>query len=312
MYGVCSPCGRLVLIESSPPDLLEETAEPHDLTPYCIIGATDSVTAVVGYPLFSLEEPSTTLALSSMRDHPIRLNSALTGYLGASYPLVNPMTEAFISPHSLLFSNDGCRFVAGSESQISTFDLSRPGQEPITSIPTGPKRRNHPQFSSAVNMRGIVSALAVDSSTRMMAAGTYSRHVGLYDAMGKGECVGVFSVKGTDADLHIGGGGITQVSWSPCGRYLYITERKSSGIILYDIRNTGQLLAWLEGRNAQTNQRLGIDLVRTDDQSGHEVWAGGLDGYIRMWKDPHTKECSISPTFEVKGHGGKCSFSCSC
>ena len=265
----------------------------------------DSVTAVVGYPFFSLKDSSTALVLSSMRDHPIRLNSALTGYLGASYPLVNPMTEAFISPHSLLFSGDGDRFIAGSESQISIFDLSRPGQAPVSAIPTGPKKRNHTEFNSTVNMRGIVSSLAIELSSRMLAAGTYSRHVGLYDAMGEGDCIGVFSVKGTDADTHIGGGGVTQVSWSPCGRYLYITERKSNGILVYDVRKTGQLLAWLEGRNAQTNQRLGFDLVGTGDQGGHEVWAGGLDGYIRMWKDPHTKERSISPTFEVEGHDGK-------
>ena len=151
----------------SPSTLLDDATKPHGLSPYCTISATDSVTAVVGYPFFRLEDPSTTLVLSSMRDHPIRLNSALTGYLGASYPLVNPMTEAFISPHSLLFSSDGDRFIAGSESQISIFDLSRPGQEPISAIPTGPKRRNHAEFNSTINMRGIVSSLAMESSTRI-------------------------------------------------------------------------------------------------------------------------------------------------
>lgn len=264
----------------------------------------------MGYPLFNLADPATALVLSSMRDHPIRLNSALTGHLGASYPLVNPMTEAYISPHSLLFGSSGTKFVAGSDSLVSTFDVSRPGEGPISSIPTGPKRKGAAWYSAAVNMRGIVSALAIDSSTNILAAGTYGRQVGMYDAMGQGESIGVFSVQGTHADTHIGGGGITQVAWSPCGRYLYIAERRSNGIVLYDIRKTGQLLAWLEGRNALTNQRLGIDVVATDNGDGgsHEVWAGGVDGYFRMWKNPFQVQGSVLPTFEYGGHQGKHPF----
>lgn len=257
------------------------------------------------YPFFNLTDPSTALVLSSMRDHPIRLNSALTGHMGASYPLVNPMTEVYISPHSLIFNGQGDRFIAGSDSLISVFDVSRPGQEPVSSIPTGPKRRKSIDYSGAVNMRGIVSALALDASSGVLAAGTFSRHVGLYDALGQGDCLGVFSVKGTDADACIGGGGITQVSWSPCKRYLYITERKSDGVVLYDIRKTGQLLAWLEGRNARTNQRMSVDIVLSDDQGGHEVWAGGIDGLFRMWKNAYEYEGPVSPAFEYKGHDGK-------
>ena len=240
-----------------------------------------------------------------MRDHPIRLNSALTGHLVGSYPLVNPMTEEFICPHSLIFNTQGDRFVAGSESLISTFDVSRVGDGPITSIPTGPKRGQSSDYNSAINMRGIVSALAADPSTGLLAAGTFARTVGLYDSHGQGECVGVFSVKGTAPDRIIGGGGVTQVSWSPCGKYLYVTERKSNGVILYDIRKTGQLLGWLEGRNARTNQRLGVDVFATDDGTGHEIWAGGLDGCFRLWKNPHQHEGSISPAFEFRGHDGK-------
>ncbi|KAJ9493806.1 hypothetical protein H2202_010734 [Exophiala xenobiotica] len=284
-----------------PPDLLEEDKQPHGLSPYCTIPAKEPVNAIAAYPFFNLEDATTALVLSSLRDHPIRLNSALSGHLGASYPLVNPMTEAFISPHSLTFTPQGDRFIAGSDSLISVFDLSRPGQEPISSLPTGPKRKTT-DYNPAVNMRGIVSALAMDNSTGVLAAGTYGRQVGLYNAMGQAECVGVFSVQGTAADTHIGGGGITQVTWSQDGRYLYITERKSHGVVIYDIRKTGQLLAWLEGRKAQTNQRLAIDLVTSNDQGGQEVWAGGLDGYVRVWRDPHQQEGSVSPAFEFKAH----------
>ncbi|KIV86640.1 hypothetical protein PV11_02240 [Exophiala sideris] len=299
---IACPADNTIQTFIVPPNLLEETGQPHSLSPYCSIPSTEPVNAVVGYPHFSLEDPSTALVLSSMRDHPIRLNSALTGHLGASYPLVSATTEAYICPHSLIFTPQGDRFVAGSESLISVFDLSRPGQEPITAVPTGPKRQNGTDYSATVNMRGIISALSVDPATGVLAAGTYGRQVGLYDAMGAGECVGVFSVQGTASAAQIGGSGITQVAWSPCGRYLYIAERKSDGVVIYDIRKTGQLLAWLEGRNTQTNQRMGVDLVRTDDQGGHEIWAGGLDGAVRMWKDPHQSEGAVPGSFEFKAH----------
>ncbi|KAK5292276.1 hypothetical protein LTR99_010420 [Exophiala xenobiotica] len=298
---IASPADNSIQTLIVPPDLLEEDKQPHSLSPYCTIPAKEPVNAIAAYPFFNLEDATTALVLSSLRDHPIRLNSALSGHLGASYPLVNPMTEAFISPHSLTFTPQGDRFIAGSDSLISVFDLSRPGQEPISSLSTGPKRKTT-DYNPAVNMRGIVSALAMDNSTGVLAAGTYGRQVGLYNAMGQAECVGVFSVQGTAADTHIGGGGITQVTWSQDGRYLYITERKSDGVVIYDIRKTGQLLAWLEGRKAQSNQRLGIDLVTSDDQGGQEVWAGGLDGYVRVWRDPHQQEGSVSPAFEFKAH----------
>lgn len=218
------------------------------------------------------------------------------------------MTEEVMSPYALLFTSQGDRFIAGSDSQISIFDVSRPGEGPISSLPTGPKKRGSIDFSGAVHMRGIVSALTVDGQSGLLAAGTYSRFVGLYDSQGQGDCIGVFSVKGTAADKQIGGGGITQLRWSPCGRYLYIAERKSDGVMLYDIRRTGQLLSWLQDRNARTNQRLQFDVVASSDSGGQEVWAGGLDGSFRMWENPQNCENSVAPSFGLQVHDGKSSL----
>lgn len=49
--------------------------------------------------------------------------------------------------------------------------------------------------------------------------------------------------------------GITQVEFSPCGRYLYSSARRSGTISSWDIRNTGGCL-WEVGRDGGTNQRL--------------------------------------------------------
>lgn len=280
-----------------------EGCEPHELTAYSTLPAAEPVNAVVVYPMFNLQNPSMALLLSSHRDHPIRLTSALAPRLVASYPLVNSTTEAFISPNALLFTADGSRFLAGSESLLSIFDLSRPGQGPVGSFRTGRKRgSNFPD--SVMSMTGILSALAIEEQSGVLAAGTFSRHIGLYDSRGQGDCIGVFCVEGTEADLQIGGSGVTQVIWSPCGRYLYVVERKSEGAMIYDIRKTGQLLGWLEGRKAVTNQRLGVHVASPSELASQEVWAGATDGRIRVWRNPHKSEGAQKVSFEWHGHNG--------
>ncbi|ETN42271.1 uncharacterized protein HMPREF1541_04212 [Cyphellophora europaea CBS 101466] len=284
-------------------NLLEERDLPHRLDAYSSLTSPDPVNAVIGYPFFSLQDPTSTLLLSSQRHHPVRLCSALTGERVASYAIINTLTEEYICPNSLVFSSTGQHFIAGSESLISIFDISSPGQEPLATVQTGPKRVKDDRWNPSTSIRGIVSSLAIEPSSKVLAAGTFTRQIGLYEAEGQGSCIGAFTVTGNDADTNIGGGGITQLNWSPCGRYLYIAERKSDGIMLYDIRQTGQLLSWCEGRNANTNQRLGFDIT-TNGESSHEVWAGGKDGVVRIWKDVHMSEGGVAATFCLDAHDG--------
>ncbi|PYH42309.1 uncharacterized protein BP01DRAFT_418095 [Aspergillus saccharolyticus JOP 1030-1] len=288
-----------------PPDLLEERSSPLHLSPYSTLASAEPTYSMAMYPFFSLQDPSTTLFLSSVRDHPIRLASALAPMQVASYSLVNPMTEAFITPHSMLYppSLGGTQFLTGSDSLICLFDVSRPGNDgPVTSMPTIPSKRRQ-VVGGGVGMKGIVSAMAVDPSAQgILAAGTFTRHVGLYDSHGSGQSLGTFSIAKTEADSHIGGRGITQLLWSPCGRYLYIAERKSDGVLVYDIRVTGQLLGWLQGRKALTNQRMKIDVVATDQGGSHEIWAGGTDGCMRVWQNPTHTVGGQEPKWEWKVH----------
>lgn len=152
-------------------------------------------------------------------------------------------------------------------------------------------------------MKGIISAMAVNpSGDGVLAAGTFSRQIGLYGSNGSGESLGTFSIVKTEANRHIGGRGVTQLLWSPCGRYLYIAERQSDGVLIYDIRVTGQLLGWLKGRKALTNQRMKIDVVPAGES--HEIWAGGTDGVMRMWQDPTRTVGEQMPTGEWKVHDG--------
>lgn len=149
-------------------------------------------------------------------------------------------------------------------------------------------------------MKGIVSALGV-SPEGVLAAGTFTRSVSLYGSEGRGGTIAVFSVDGEQE--HVGGGGITQLLWSPCGRYLHVMERMSNGAIIYDIRVAGKRLGLLKGRAAKTNQRLGADVAAT--ARGYEIWAGGTDGLVSVWSNPHESQKPQEPTFRWKGHDSR-------
>lgn len=145
-------------------------------------------------------------------------------------------------------------------------------------------------------MRGIVSCLAlqpesgaVGAGSSMLAAGAWTRWVSLYDGEGMGGTVANWSVaSAADSEAKISGTGVSQVLWSDCGRYLYVAERKSTGVLVYDVRVTGKLVAWLEGRDADTNQRMTVDLSTALGKPA--VWAGGTNGTVKMWHDPGSKE----------------------
>ena len=285
-----SPPGR-------PTDLLT-SPDRHVLQPYTIITSPGPVSAASLYPFYELSEPSTTLLLSSIRDHPIRLHNALQTQQAASYPLIHAPTETHITPNSLLFTPSGSHFIAGSRDLLSCFDINRPGQGPVESYPTISNKRNKISIGEP-GVKGVISTMSI-SSEGVLAAGTFSRQIGLYSDEGRGGCISVFSLRQESA---ITGSGITQTAWSPDGRYLFVAERMSDSILVYDIRVEGKLLGQLTGRKAMTQQRLGFDVVPTE--GGLEIWTGGTDGIVRVWQEPHVLEGSSSPSFEWKAHGGK-------
>ncbi|KAJ5760360.1 hypothetical protein N7520_007516 [Penicillium odoratum] len=308
-----TPDGTTLLADSAdhhirsfvlPPDLLDSPSV-HHLSPYSTLPSTEPTYAFAPYPFFNLQDPSTTLFLSSVRDHPIRLASALAPVSVASYSLVNPTTEAFITPHSIIYPSSlgGTHFLTGSDSLICLFDVSRPGKDgPMSWLPTIPSKRKQ-IIGGGIGMKGIVSAMAVSpTGDGILAAGTFTRQVGLYNSNGSGESLGTFSIAKTEANRDIGGKGITQLVWSPCGRYLYIAERKSDGVLVYDIRVTGQMLGYLRGRKAVTNQRMEIDVISAGADGAHEVWAGGTDGFMRGWKNPIYAAGGQDPDWEFKMH----------
>ncbi|KAL9096901.1 MAG: hypothetical protein Q9165_000865 [Trypethelium subeluteriae] len=284
------------------PDDLLDGPSIHDLQPEAEFDIGDPIYATAISPLYDRYDLDTTRLLYSPRDLPIRISNPLAGQeVVASYPLIHPTTEKYITPHSLAFCTQRNSFVAGSDSLISTFDLERAHDGPYNSTATIPSKRKK-QKGGGVGMKGIVSALSI-SCDGILAAGTFTRNIGLYDDEGRGKALAVFSVASDDEELT--GKGVTQVLWSPCGQYLYVAERMSDVVQIYDIRMFRRY-GYLKGRQAMTNQRMDIDLRYVSPANGYEIWAGGKDGFVRAWlSSDQTAAEGQEPSFEWPAHIGK-------
>ncbi|CAM1511687.1 Fc.00g092000.m01.CDS01 [Cosmosporella sp. VM-42] len=315
--------GTTILVGSSehtvsafvlPTDLLE-SVETRTLEPQATTKLPEPTQTIAGAPYFSLAEPTTQSFLAGCRDHPIQLYHIFPNDDHAvplcSYRLIRKETEAYITPSSLLWQYPGTHFICGSTNRLDYFDMSRPGSEgPLLTIPTIPSKR-HIAKGSGVGMKGTVSALAASppdtNGGNIIAAGTWTRWVGLYDLHHTDKAVAQWSVSnkgGMNEAADIGGQGIVQVLWSPCGRYLVVNERQSEGLLVYDIRGTGQLLSVLKGRKAATQQKLNCDVFQGSVYGGSsfEVWAGSQDGTVTVWEDVGVHEGAADPTWDWKAH----------
>lgn len=290
-----------------PPSLLTAPDPSTALQPYTTYTFPTPITTFTPYPLYELANPSTALLLVAPNALPLRLINTLSPDPTplATYLLICPTTEAYLTPASLVFSSP-TTFLAGTDCLITLFDVTRNGEGPLTRLPTIPSKR-HKMKGGGVGMRGIVSALGLqptpveDTGQGILAAGTWTRSVGLYDIGGLGGTVATWSVAhAADVEASIGGTGVTQTLWSSCGRYLYVAERQSDGVLVYDVRVTGKLVAWLTGRCAETNQRLGVDVF--EGSNGPEIWCGGTDGVVRIWEGVGLREGEQRCTSSWKAH----------
>ncbi|OTB11833.1 hypothetical protein K445DRAFT_321770 [Daldinia sp. EC12] len=297
-----------------PEDLLSPTANrPLKLVPQATIQLPEPSNVLAGAPYFRLAEPWTQQLLVSSRDHPIQLfylaspspSPSSSPSPASSYPLTQARSETFLTATALVWPSPGTHFITGSRNLLARFDVTRTGEEPILRVKTIPSER-HLSKGGGVGMRGTVSSLAAQppdaNFASLVAAGTWTRWVGLYDfAQAGGSCAATWSVaSAATEDAGIGGDGITQAIWSPCGRYLLLGERKSTGVLVYDVRVTGKLLGWLAGREALGNQRISCDVFPGQDgseEAGFEVWSGTADSTVKMWEGVGTREGAHEPAW---------------
>ncbi|KND93201.1 Guanine nucleotide-binding protein negative regulator 1 [Tolypocladium ophioglossoides CBS 100239] len=298
-----------------PADLLQSAAEDRRLEPQATTRLPEPTQAIVAAPFFSLAEPASQTFLVGCRDHPLHLYHAFPqdehpNPVG-TYKLVRKETEEYITPASLIWQYPGTHFLCGSANRLDYFDVSRHGSDgPLLTVPTIPSRR-HIAKGSGVGMKGTVAALATSphdaNGGSIVAAGTWTRWMGLYDLQRTDKVVANWNISNAgDAKFgsDLGGQGIVQVAWSPCGRYLLVNERHSSSLLVYDIRGAGQLLSALAGRTSATQQRLACDVFRGDiyGNTGFEVWAGSLDGSVLVWEDVGMHYGVAQPSWDWKAH----------
>ncbi|KAK5117317.1 hypothetical protein LTR62_005934 [Meristemomyces frigidus] len=286
-----------------PPDLLDGDEKPKVLQEYAAFRSPASVQSYAIHPSYDLQDPATTLVLHSATDQPLSLRNSLNySTVAAKYNNVSPTTEAYLTSFSLAFSRDGSRFISGGNNHLSIFDCYQGYSDPVLTHRLAPGRKARRLYGEPrLSCKGIVSALATNSASGLLAVGTTEREIGLFPDEGRGECLVSFSIaKALDNSSKAHGTGIMHLKWSPNGKYLLAAERQSDCIQLYDVRNLVRRVSWLSGRKAETTQRLSFDVVPTED--GFEVWAGGKDGVVRMWKNPGSKEDEHTPDTELKLH----------
>lgn len=317
--------GTTILVGSSdyavtayvlPDDLLSPNeAGVRQLAPQSATRLPEPTQVIASSPFYSLNDPETQVFLVGCRDHPVQLYHAFANQdqptpLG-SYKLIRQETEAYITPSSLIWPWPGTHFICGSSNRLDYFDVTRAGGDgPVTTVPTIPSRR-YIAKGNGVGMKGTVSALAASppnaSAGTVVAAGTWTRWIGLYDFMRTDTAVANWSIAKADQldyNIDLGGQGIVQTIWSPCGRYLVLNERNSSGLLVYDIRGAGKLLSVLNGRTANSQQKLTCDVFQggNDDTSGFEVWAGSQDGSLLVWDDVGFANGIVEPARKWEAH----------
>ncbi|XP_014555338.1 hypothetical protein COCVIDRAFT_17086 [Bipolaris victoriae FI3] len=303
-----------------------------NLTPYASFRSPNPIWAFAANPLFNLQDANSTTVLVSRRDSYITLHNALwdisrtyaneenspptSGPVDistplASYKLINNLTEAVTAPISLAYSHDGANFFGGSQDKIVIFDLQET-DKPIHTIATIPARRNKLKGGGR-GFKGYISALSLSppspsSRDGLLAAGSRTRHIGIYDPTSGAE-VTSFALPGTTSGTKsrnenfkdVMGDGVSSLKWSPCGNYLYVAERNADVLLIYDVRSFSLALGYCAGRSALTKQKLTFDIWNAGqspyDVEGfsHEVWAGGTDGKVRVWRDAYAKEGAVLP-----------------
>lgn len=298
-----------------PADLLHAENEALQLQPQATVKLPEPTQVIAPSPFFTLSEPASQTFLVGCRDHPLHLYHAFAEQSNAvpigQYKLIRHETEQFITPSALVWQYPGTHFICGSANRLDYFDLSRHGSDgPVLTVPTIPSKR-HISKGHGVGMKGTVSALAVSppdaNQANLVAAGTWTRWMGLYDLHRSDGAVANWKISETDLPGSPGvylGQGIMQVLWSPCGRYLVINERRSNGLLVYDIRGSGKLLSVLAGRKAETQQRLNCDVFQgnTYGDGGFEVWAGSQDGSVVVWDQVGLTAAETPPSWSWKVH----------
>jgi WD40 repeat protein len=147
------------------------------LSPALAVKEGETIYDMAWYPSMNSSEPSTCCFFSTSRDNPVHVWDAFTGEPRGIYSAYTD-AEELDAAYSFCFDNTGPgRLYCGFNNCIRIFDIERPGREHST---LRTFKRAHGQ---STGQRGIISCAAFNPDrSGLLAAGSYSRNVGLYDA----------------------------------------------------------------------------------------------------------------------------------
>lgn len=213
--------------------------------------------------------------MSVVVDHPLRLHDAYTGALLGSVPLMMKCDQ-IETPSAIAFSQDSSRIYCGLENRIKIVYLSTISQSKHTSqIMLTPTRR------SKAGLKGAISCIKFSpSNPNMYVLGTFSGVIALYDARQDSDYEGRYPFLNSFAPLikHDGlSAGVHTLHISQCGNLLYVLGRKSSSLLVWDIRN---LRHETMSMSFKSNS-----VVSCFDVSNHtgQVIAADRRGYVCSW-----------------------------
>lgn len=177
---------------------------------------------------------------------------AYNGKLRCSYRGYNAVDEVE-SAFSVIFSADTTSVIGGYRKDIKIFKTDIPGRD-YDSIP----------------VRSPVSALACDTGGSVIAAGSWTNTITVFDARQS------YHEQLCQMDKHRGG--ITYLRFMNSKGLLISGARKDSEVLVWDMRDVTEPIGRLQ-RTVNTNQRIYFDISRD------ERWliSGDTSGCIRTW-----------------------------
>lgn len=318
-----SPDGLLLLVATEDRGLLrfvlpQDTFVPQEeeaadaaprgaWSPWVASTCPEAINDCAWYPRFSANDGATAVFASVCADQPITLHEVGGGAPRAVYCGHNRLDE-LARVFSLAFTPDGTQLLAGCDSSLLLFDISRPGREAAVWATT-------PFRKSKSGQHGLIGAIAASCDGTTLAAGSYEGSTWLYDVRtggaptvklktgrGRGEGGPGPSRKRARGEEGVEGGpagdakagvehteppapapspgqeGVTRLQWDTAGERVYAGYRQCDVIRAWDVRQPGEPVLTF-ARSARTHQRIGFEL----HPSGSTLLTGGRDGAVRAY-----------------------------
>ncbi|EGG15850.1 hypothetical protein DFA_09519 [Cavenderia fasciculata] len=260
-------CCLLSSRENKSVQLFELTQEESKLKLIKNIQYHDIVYDMSWYPHMNSGNPETCYFAVSGKHQSIGLYDAFVGNKLCGY---TPWTDVddIESAISIDFNNNADKLYSLCDKSIKIFKVSRPGNK-FETIRTYDRKANE-------GIPGRPSQIAFDRSnvSGFYAVSTFDGYIGLFD-QSNDTMVDILPQPTNFTKPR----GITQLSFSKDGYYLFAGYRKSNYIIGWDIRNTEAQQIFSFERLGDTNQRLHFDL----DPTGKYLSTGSQNGLLHLF-----------------------------